>query len=198
MGGQWTEEDELSEKHEMFCREYIIDFNASQAAIRAGYLPTNAGQTGHALLNNPKITDRIQQLKRDRIARLQITGDRVVRELARIAFADITQITSFDNNGLRVKTSEEISQDHTAAIASLAQMSGKEGKSVKVKMHSKEKALELLGRHLGIFKDAEASQGMTIINMGVMGEKDLTKPKERTPEEEAEYQKNLAVVLSDE
>ena len=107
----------LTEKQKRFCEEYLIDFNATQAALRAGYSQKTAYSIGDENLRKPEIQSEIQTLIRKRSERTGINADIVIKELVKIALAD-TEIT------------------------------GKE----------KIKALELLGKHLGLFDNCKADE----------------------------------------
>jgi len=78
---------ELTPKQKRFCEEYIVDNNATQAAIRAKYSPRSAASIGHENLKKPKIQKYISRLKKARNLRTQVTADRVLEGLAKIAFA---------------------------------------------------------------------------------------------------------------
>jgi len=79
--------DKLTQKQKIFCEEYLKDYNATQAAIRAGYSERSAASIGHEYRQKPKIQRYINQLKKARNLRTQITADRVLQELAKIGFA---------------------------------------------------------------------------------------------------------------
>ena len=113
----------LNNRQEMFAREYIVDFNATQAAIRAGYSRKTAGSQANDLLKKPEIQKKIEEELQDRIRRTHITQERVVLELASIAFADMAKQ---EESGLAWK--------------------------------DKLRALELLGKHLGMFNSKPAEQ----------------------------------------
>ena len=78
----------LSPKHNQFAMEYTVDFNATAAAIRAGYSEKTAAQMGHNLLQKPEIWEAVEKIMADRAKRTLITGDKVLAEIARIAFSD--------------------------------------------------------------------------------------------------------------
>lgn len=111
----------LTEKQKRFCEEYLIDFNATQAALRAGYSPKTAYSIGDENLRKPEIQSEIQTLIQKRSERTGISADTVITELAKIAFSD-TEIT------------------------------GRE----------KIKALELLGKHLGLFDNCKADESKVL------------------------------------
>lgn len=151
----------LTAKQIRFVDEYLVDFNGTQAAIRAGYSEKTAAATAARLLRNVNIQAEISRRQKDLQRRTEVTQERVVKELARVAFADATDYVQVEtriiNRGevkvpieLAVhKETAELSADQRAAIASIKQ--GANG--VEIKLHDKIKALELLGRHIGMFND---------------------------------------------
>lgn len=148
----------LSPRHETFCREYLVDLNASQAAIRAGYSKAAAGALGYDLLQIPKVAARVKQLMDERAARVQITQDRVLRELARLAFSDLRQ--AFREDGT-LKLPHEWDDDTAAAMAGVDTTTSSVGgddspitlTTKKVKVFDKSAALTLAMRHLGMLND---------------------------------------------
>lgn len=151
----------LTPKQMRFVDEWLIDFNGKQAAIRAGYSAKTAEATAARLLRNVKVQAEISRRQKDLQRRTEISQDRVVKELARVAFADVADYVQVEtriiNRGdievpleLAVhKETAELSADQRAAIASIKQ--GANG--IEIKLHDKIKALELLGRHIGMFND---------------------------------------------
>lgn len=95
----------LTLKQERFVEEYLVDLNATAAAIRAGYKETTAAQQGHNLLQKPAIEAAIQAAQAAREERTKITGDQVVSELAKIAFAKADDY--YNDYGLELKTSDK-------------------------------------------------------------------------------------------
>ena len=139
----------LTAKQKRFANEYIIDLNATQAAIRAGYTSKYANTNANKLLQNTTLAEYIQGLMDERSRRTLVTQDKVVNELANIAFADISSFLKVKNNQVEVFDTDSIQHEMLAAIAEI-----KEGNyEISIKLHDKLKALELLGRHLGMFKD---------------------------------------------
>ena len=138
-----------SKKHELFCQEYLVDLNATQAYIRAGYKANSAESNSSALMRNHKIFTRVNELLAARSVRVGISQDRVLRELARIAFLDPTQLANMDNATISANASE----DDRAAIASVKVKSGEDFTEREIKFADKLKALELMGKHLGMYTD---------------------------------------------
>lgn len=133
-----------------FVHEYFFDFNASGAALRAGY---KSGDTGYALLKRPHIQKAIVDIARARVARVEIKADEVLAKLKAIMDTDIRE--AYDVHGA-LKRPHEMSPELGQLISSIEtrELWGPEGEkigeSVKVKFWSKEKALEMLAKHLGL------------------------------------------------
>jgi len=136
-------------RHEIFCQEYLIDLNATQAYIRAGYKAKDAASMSSRLMTNDKVRARVDELLAARSARTGITQDRVLRELARIGFLDPTRLANMENATI----ANDATEDDRAAIASVKVKSGNDYTEREIKFADKLKALELLGKHLGMFTD---------------------------------------------
>lgn len=169
----------LNDKQQRFVEEYLIDLNATQAAERAGYSKKTAYSQGQRLLKNVEIQSAIQEAMNNRSKRTEITADRVLNELAHIAFDDIRNYLSYrtgiavvgrDDEGnpiadytqiIEMKDSNDID---TRSISEIS-MSPKDG--FKFKLYDKQKALVDLGKHLGLFReklDINANLGVTIVD----------------------------------
>lgn len=142
----------MTKKQKRFVEEYLIDLNATQAAIRAGYSPITAQQMGSENLLKPVIKTEIDKAIAERSKRTGVTADRVVEELAKIAFIKMTDVV--DRNG-RIK--EDAAPEDLACIESIKYKSSESdtGSMIEreVKVSSKLKALELLGKHLGMYQN---------------------------------------------
>lgn len=140
----------MTKKQKRFVEEYLIDLNATRAAIRAGYSPGTAKQIGSENLTKPDICACIDRAMAERSRRTGINQDRVLRELARVAFANANDVINMEDATLR----EDACEDDTAAIQSVkVKTFGEDGIEREIKMGDKLKALELIGKHLGMFKD---------------------------------------------
>ena len=156
----------LTAKQQRFVDEYLIDLNATQAAIRAGYSKKTARQIADQNLSKLDIKAALEKRMQSRSARTEITQDMVLRELAKIGFSDIrkvvrwgeTQVRMVDGeddapedmvpyHGLALIDSTEIDDNTAGAIAEVSQ--SRDG--LKVKLHDKKGALVDIGRHLGMF-----------------------------------------------
>jgi len=140
----------LTQRQCLFVTEYLVDFNARQAAIRAGYPPASAANRGYELLHFcAPVMQRVEAALAERERRTLVAADRVLKEIARIAFADIRRYLAEGPDGITVRPLAQLSDDDAAAVAEIrgaGQTSGPRG----VKLHDKRAALELLARHLGL------------------------------------------------
>ena len=145
----------LTDRQRRFVSEYLIDLNATQAAIRAGYSQRNADKIGPGLLGKTRVSDAIREAIALRERRTAITQDRVLAELAAVAFASGTDFAQIQQDGHVVFTpTDHLDENKKKAVASI-----KEGQSgTEVKTYDKIRALELLGKHLGMFSDASGAQ----------------------------------------
>lgn len=163
----------MTDKQKRFCDEYLIDLNATQAAIRAGYSEKTATEQGARLLANVKVQEYIQERKDKRIKRTEITQDMVLKELATIAFSNATDyarvvekdamvevngvtvpLEDAEGNPMKYRTVEptltsELTEEQKKALAVVKK--GKDG--FEIKPYDKVRALELLGKHLGMWTE---------------------------------------------
>lgn len=138
----------MTDKQARFCEEYMIDLNATQAAIRAGYSPKTANEQAARLLANVSIQNRIAQLQAEQSRRTGVSADRVVRELAKVAFVNAGDLIDARTASLK----SDAAPDDLAAVQSVKVKTFEEdGLEQEVKLADKLKALDLLGRHLGMF-----------------------------------------------
>lgn len=142
----------LTAKQQRFVDEYLIDLNATQAAIRAGYSVNTAQEQGSQNLSKLMVQQAIAEKMAERSKRTGVNQDRVVLELAKIAFVKLTDIVTSEG-----KIKETATDDDLSCIESVKykRSDSDTGSSVEreVKIASKLKALELLGKHLGMWND---------------------------------------------
>ena len=148
----------MTEKQKKFADEYLIDLNATRA-YKAAYKSVkndNSAMAGASrMLRNVKVAAYIEEKIAERSERTEIKQDDVVKELAKIGFAQITDYVEVQNiNGFEkviIKPTDEIEKEKIGAIAGI-----KEGRNgIEIKMNDKVKALELLGKHLGMFTEKQ-------------------------------------------
>lgn len=150
-----------ADRYERFAREYVIDLNATRAAIAAEYSPERASVTGSELVKKRKVRKRIDELLSERSSKLAVTAEKVVEELARLAFSNMQDYTRTDADGKPVLDLSKLTRDQFAAVQEIREDttggSGDGERKVVVrttlKLSDKTKSLELLGRHLGMFQD---------------------------------------------
>lgn len=163
----------MTPKQQRFCDEYLIDLNATQAAIRAGYSEKTAYSAGQRLLKNVEAQAYIEARKQERAERTEITQDMVLKELAIIAFSNaadyarviekdaVTEVDGMmvrlydaDGNPMKYRTvepilTEELTEEQKKALSVIKK--GRDG--FEVKPYDKVRALELLGKHLGMWTE---------------------------------------------
>lgn len=148
----------LTDKQEMFCREYLIDLNATQAAIRAGYSERTARSIGQRMLTNVDIDKRLSELKGDRNERVSVNADYVLDRLMQIDQLDVADILDENGDLLPVREWSKAWRTSVNAIEVIQMSKGDmdiETFLKKVKLPDKLKNLELLGKHVDVqaFKD---------------------------------------------
>lgn len=161
----------LTEKQQRFVDEYLIDLNATQAAIRAGYSVKTAKEQGSQNLTKLNVQQAISEKMAERSKRTGVNQDRIVLELAKIAFVNAADVIDSDDATIKAGATA----DDTAAIQSVKVkvIPTKEGEGVEreIRLNDKLKALELLGKHLGMWND---KLGVSVnIPIVISGESDL-------------------------
>lgn len=152
----------LNPRQDRFVHEYLIDLNANQAAIRAGYAEKTARHQAARLLANVNIQAAISEAQKQRSRRTEITQDRVLQEYARLGFSDMRNYVSWGPDGIYMKPSDELSEDEARAVVEVSETtteiitekSSKVTTRVQFKLASKQQALDSMAKHLGMFTDA--------------------------------------------
>jgi len=156
----------LTDKQKRFCEEYIIDLNGAQSAIRAGYAEGSARVEGSRLLSNDNIQEYISKLQQSKSEELNITQNKVLQELCKIAFGDVKNY--FDDMG-RLIDINELENQISASIKSVtvqqekSQAQGEvfiESTIKKIESYDKLKAIDTINKMLGFYsKDNEQKKG---------------------------------------
>jgi phage terminase small subunit len=166
----------LTKKQERFAEEFLVDFNATQAAIRAGYAPKSARVTASKLLTKANLSKLISERSKQVCNRLEVTQERTVEELRRIAFSDVRNFFNSDNT---MKNVRDLDEETAAALASVEQVEiGENGVIKKLKLNDKLKALNLLAKYLGMFTpevEAQDNEPQVVVYWPNNG-KDLSNP----------------------
>ena len=139
----------LTAKQQRFCDEYLIDLKAKQAAIRAGYSPNTAEQQASRMLRIVKVQNEIAREMAERSKRTGINQDRVLMEIAKMAFVNIDDVIDLDT----AQVKQTATKDDLACIQSVKIKPTEFGTEREVRLCDKKANLELLGKHLGMFKD---------------------------------------------
>ena len=159
----------LTDRQRRFVEEYAIDCNAMQAAIRAGYARKTAEKQGYALLRKPAIREAIRAVEHERLEILGVTADKVVTELARLAFSSVRRVVQWDDTGAMPLPSAQLSDDDAAAISEITCTPTDTGAHVRIKMHDKLKALEMLLKHLSASANEEQNEFVQFDDEAVAG-----------------------------
>lgn len=158
-------EQPKDDRRARFAQEYPKDLNATQAAIRSGYAPKAAHVTASRLLNDAKVRAQIDQILAKAAAANQITVERTLKEISRIAYSDVRKL--YDLNG-NLRPIHELDDDTAAVIAGVESEelfagAGQDrvqiGVSRKVKRFDKGRALEQCMSILGMHKSANPATG---------------------------------------
>lgn len=137
----------LTPKQAAFVEEYLVDLNATQAAIRAGYSAKTAYSIGNENLSKPQIAEAIQARKAERSAATEITAERVLKALGQIAFTDQTGLFSIVDGKVEIKDTVDLSEDERMIISEISVVNGE----IRVKTQDRQRALDMIARHLGMF-----------------------------------------------
>lgn len=157
----------LTPKQARFVNEYLIDLNAAQAAIRAGYSLKTAGTIAGQNLSKLDIQEAIAARQKVFQAKVDVNQERVLRELIRVGFSDLRKVATWGADGMVLHASDGLEDDAALAIQEVACIKRtrrydnddddpiiQEAVTTKAKLYNKLDALEKLGRHLGLFKEA--------------------------------------------
>lgn len=157
--------NKLTKKQELFVAEYLIDLNATKAAERAGYAKGSAHVTGCELLKNTKVQEQISAKRSKILDKLDVSAERILREIAKMAFFDPRKMFNADGSPKQIL---ELDDDTAASVAGLEVNELFEGDGdqkhayglvKKIKLADKRGCLELLGRYQKLFTDKVQVEG---------------------------------------
>lgn len=171
MAKKKSKKEGLNEKQKLFCREFLRDFNGAKAAVRSGYSEKTARQIASENLSKPDIQQYVQALAIQLNTKTDNQIESIIAELQIIAFGSMRDVADWDLNGIQIKDSK-ILREEAKLVAEISETSSeKSGSRVKVKLHDKLKALELLGRYHKIFTDKVEHTGKDGHNLlaGIIG-----------------------------
>jgi len=163
-------ESKLTGKQLIFCKEYLIDYNATRSAIQAGYSEKTADSQGSRMLKNVKVKAYLDEMTAERADRLEITADRILEEIKHIAFFDIRNI--FDGNSLKQVSDldDKTARALNSVKSRIEKMDGENfAEVVEVKSNDKLKALDMLSKHIGLY-ERDNEQGRVLEVKSGVGE----------------------------
>lgn len=153
-----------TDKQEMFCREYLIDLNATQAAIRAGYSENTAMEQGSRLLSNVKVQEMIVHLKSQRSKTLSIEANEVLSEIHKWFMCDVTQFINMSLEELKTLPS-----DVRRLITGFKAKEDNQGnKTIELTFVSKEKAADMIAKHINFFEGPKETDKKEALQIEVL------------------------------
>ncbi len=157
----------MTPKQARFVAEYLIDLNATQAAIRCGYSARTANRQGSRLLSNVDIAAAVAEKAQKQLASADLSAARVLEEMRRLAFSDVRAL--FNESG-DLRPLHELTAEQAAAIASVevviknaAAGDGVTDTVHKIKTWDKPRTLEMLGKHFGLLEDRVVHSGGLVV-----------------------------------
>ena len=139
----------MTKKQKLFVEEYLIDLNATQAAIRAGYSAKTAQEQASRLLSNVMVQGSIAKAMAERSKRTGINQDRILQEIAKLALVNIDDVVDLKTGKIKKTATKE----DLACIQSIKIKPTEFGIEREIKFYDKKGSLEMAGKHLGMFKD---------------------------------------------
>ncbi len=138
-------------RHERFAQHFATGKTLEAAYEAAGYRPNKSH--AYKLRWKPQVAERIEEIQIKAAEKAGVTVERIVFELAKIAFANAGDYFVWGPNGVTINPSEDLTEDQRSVIAEVSETRSETGGSIKLKLSDKQSALEKLGRHLGMFKE---------------------------------------------
>lgn len=178
----------LTDKQEMFCKEYLIDLNATQSAIRAGYSESSAAEQGYENMIKPHIQSRVAELIAERNERVQVDADDILNHLNILRSSRIDEYVELVERevlisedpeeykmvkNLEFKSFDQLSEEQLMCIESI-----KDTKfGIEMKLHGKDWTIEKINKHIG-FYEKDNEQGKADINFPSITGIEIVRPKE--------------------
>ena len=183
----------MTPKQQRFVEEYLVDLNATQAAIRAGYSARSAKSQGPSTLKVPVVAQAIARAQAARAERTRVTADRVVKELAKVAFGDPRRLLTWGPKGIELRDSQALTEAEAALVSEISEnKTASGGGTRRVKLHCKMAALTALGRHFGVFSGTLTPPGAGESGDGAAGGRDEDEdPRDRLARRIAELAARL-------
>lgn len=162
----------MTNKQQQFCKEYLVDLNATQAAIRAGYSKKTAANIGNENLIKPEIQQEISKQFAKRCKGIDLKAEEVLTELKSLGMSDITDYVEWSQGRVVLKPSKDIPKHKLKAVKEISSKNTMHGTDITIKLWDKNSALEKLGRYFSLFtgittEDLETEIQLTIGEFGV-------------------------------
>jgi phage terminase small subunit len=141
---------ELTAKQQRFAEEYVKDFNATQAAARAGYSKKSAEWIGPQLLQKPHVAEKVEELRAAQTERAGSDADRIKAALRAIAYSDQRKYQRWGPTGVEILESSGLTDEEAVAVAEVSQTITEAGGSIRMRQHDKLRAIELLAKMEGL------------------------------------------------
>ena len=163
----------LTPRQLRFVTEYVISGSAALAARNAGYSEKWADRAGHKLVENDRVREEINRQVRESLSHRNVTKERVLTELARIAFADLADLASWEAGAFKIKDASEIGEGKTAVIQEMRIRSG-QNSEIKIKLFDKVRALGILLDYLTLTEPSRTEQKMVLLKFPIVPIKQVT------------------------
>lgn len=142
--------NKLTKKEALFCNYYVTSWNATKAAFNAGYSKHSAYAIGAENLKKPRVIKRIEKILSERMSSTKITHERILNELATIAFAKMPQVAEIRNGQMKLIDTDNLSDEVAGAIKTYSETITRDGGSQSVTLYDKLDALRLLAKYSGL------------------------------------------------
>ena len=171
----------MTPRQRRFVEEYLVDLNATRAAKRAGFADGSAWR----LMRNPEVAAGIEKAQAARAERTRVTADKVVEELAKVAFGDPRRLFSWGPDGVVLRESSELTEAEAAIVSEISETRTAAGGSRRIKLRCKLTALTALGKHLGLFGNGRQSALARALARNARGENGTNDNGEAEPADDA-------------
>jgi phage terminase small subunit len=156
----------LNPKQQRFIEEYFKDFNATAAYYRAGYKAkkdVTAATCASEILRNPQVSRAIEEEMAKVSARTGINAERILREYGRLAFANLRDLIDWGPSGITLKRSDSLSEDDAASVAEISETEFKGKRTLTIKLHGKQAALDALAKHMGLMEQKDEDEDISSV-----------------------------------
>ncbi len=138
-------------KQAQFVQEYLTDFNATQAALRAGYSPKTAYSIGQRLLKKVEIQAELARARQEAAVKTGVTPEKVLAEAGRLGLSNMKRLAKWGPGGVRFLDSDELAEEDAVCVQEVSETTTKEGGTIRIKLHSKNDALDKLFKFFGLY-----------------------------------------------